>query len=331
MPPLTALAALASLLLSAPRLNVAIAPAAARPGDAVLVRVSGAAAEPRGELAGRPLAFFRAGREWRALAALPTETALGEALAGIEAGGLRAEGRLAIVEPGWPARAISGVPAKFVEPPADVTARIAADRAAFEAAYAWPFEPPRFRRAFAWPRRARVSGRFGDQRVFSGVKQSVHYGTDVTGPVGAPIAAANDGVVVLVRDAYLSGRTVLVAHGAGVFTAYFHLSRIEVRHGQTVRRGARIGRLGGTGRASGPHLHWSARVGGLFVDPESLLAIDPVAGKAPPRTPRLPSAKPPAPAIAGGPRPPAPAAAGAGALEAPPPSDGGPLSAPPSR
>lgn len=325
--------ALASLLVAAaPRLDVAIAPAAARPGDAVLVRVRGAAAEPRGELAGRPLAFFRAGREWRALAALPTETPVGEVLAGVEAGDARAVGRLAIVEPGWPARAISGVPAKFIEPPPDVTARIAGDRAAFEAAYARPFEPPRFRRAFAWPRRARVSGRFGDQRVFNGVKQSVHYGTDVTGPVGAPIRAANDGVVVLVRDAYLSGRTVLIAHGAGVFTAYFHLSRIEVRHGQTVRRGAQIGRLGRTGRASGPHLHWSARVGGLFVDPESLLAIDPARGKAPPRAPRLPPAAPQAPAIAGAPRLPVPAAVGAGALEAPPPNgDGGALSAPPSR
>jgi hypothetical protein len=324
-------ALVALFLAAAPGLRVAVAPGAARPGDAVLVRVSGAAAEPRGELDGRPLAFFRAGREWRALAALPTETAVGEVCAVIEAGGVRAEGALAIVEPGWPARAIAGVPARFVEPPPDVTARIAADRAAFEAAYARPFEPPRFRRAFAWPRRARLTGRFGDQRVFNGVKQSVHYGTDVTGPVGSPIRAANDGLVVLVRDAYLSGRTVLVAHGAGVFTAYFHLSRIDVRHGQAIRRGARIGRLGATGRVSGPHLHWSARVGGLFVDPESLLAIDPVAGKARPRAPRLPPPAPQAPTVAGGPRPAPAPAAGAGALAPPPVGDGAPLSAPPNR
>jgi hypothetical protein len=322
MPSLAALVALAPILLAAaPRLNVVIAPPAARPGDAVLVRVSGALAEPRGTLAGRPLGFYRVGREWRALAALPTETPVGEVPTTIEAGDARAERTLAIVEPGWPERAISGVPAKFIEPPPEVTARIAADRAAFEAAYARPFEPPRFRRAFAWPRRARLTGRFGDQRVFDGVKRSVHYGADVTGPVGAPIGAANDGIVVLVRDAYLSGRTVLVAHGAGVFTAYFHLSRIEVRHGQTVRRGARIGRLGATGRASGPHLHWSVRVGGLFVDPESLLAIDPAAGKAPPRAPRLPAAQ--TPAVAGAPRPSAPGVAGAGALVAPPPASDG--------
>ncbi|ABS27632.1 M23 family metallopeptidase [Anaeromyxobacter sp. Fw109-5] len=320
-----ALLALAVVLAAPPRLHVTTAPAAARPGDAVLVRVSGAAAEPRGELAGRPLAFFRAGREWRAFAALPTETPVGQVRATVEAGRARAEGVVAIVEPGWPARAIGGVPAKFVNPPPDVTARIAADRAAFDEAYARPPEPPRFRRAFAWPRRARVTGRFGDQRVFNGVKQSVHYGTDVRGPVGAPIRAANDGRVVLVREAYLSGRTVVLSHGAGVFTAYFHLSRIDVRAGQTVRRGAQIGRLGATGRASGPHLHWSARVGGLFVDPESLLAIDPARGKAPPRAPRLPPAAPPAPTVAGAGQPaPAPAA---GALEAPPQGgDAGPAS-----
>ncbi|WP_243338691.1 M23 family metallopeptidase [Anaeromyxobacter soli] len=324
---------LALLLSAAPRLTASIAPAAARPGDAVLVRVAGAGSEPRGELAGRPLSFFRAGREWRAFAPLPTETAVGPLAARIEADGARTEATLAVVEPGWPAREISGVPARFVEPPPDVTARIAADRAAFDAAYARPPEPPRFRRAFAWPRRARLSGHFGEKRVFDGVKQSVHYGADVTGPVGAPIRAANDGVVVLVREAYLSGRTVLLSHGAGVFTAYFHLSRIGVRPGQAVRRGARIGLLGATGRASGPHLHWSVRVGGLFVDPESLLGIDPASGKAPPRAPRPPSPAPAAAAVtavqaagaSGGPP-------GTPALEAPAASAGAPpLSAAPSR
>ncbi|WP_242346566.1 M23 family metallopeptidase [Anaeromyxobacter terrae] len=331
MPLPAPLVAIASLLLSAaPRLTASIAPAAARPGDAVLVRVAGATSAPRGELAGRPLAFFRAGREWRAFAPLPTETAVGELRAELEADGARTEAALAIVEPGWPSREISGVPARFVEPPPDVTSRIAADRAAFNAAYARPAEPPRFRRAFAWPRQARLSGRFGDQRVFDGVKQSVHYGADVTGPVGAPIRAANDGVVVLVREAYLSGRTVVLSHGAGVFTAYFHLSRIDVRPGQAVRRGARIGRLGATGRASGPHLHWSVRVGGLFVDPESLLGIDPASGKAPPRAPRLPSAAPGAPAVTAGA---AGGAPGTPALEGPPAAGDAatPLSAPPSR
>ena len=110
-----------------------------------------------------------------------------------------------VVEPGWPSRATPGEP-RFIEPPARVQKRIARDRAAFEAAYARPFVPPApagLRLAAA----GRTTGRFGDQRVFNGVKQSVHYGTghDRVGR-WPPVRAANDGVVVLVRDAYLPGK-----------------------------------------------------------------------------------------------------------------------------
>jgi murein DD-endopeptidase MepM/ murein hydrolase activator NlpD len=271
------------------RPDVRLAPAAARPGDAVLVSVAGPAdAPPHGTLAGRRLAFWRDADGWRALAALPLEARVGEVSVDVEAEDARAAARLAIVEPGFPSKQIRGVPEKYVAPPPEVKARMEADRAAVAAAYARPFGPPLFRGGFAWPREARLSGRFGDQRVLNGEKATVHYGTDVTGPRGAPILAANDGEVALVRDAYLSGNTVILAHGAGVFTAYFHLDRIDVRPGQRVARGEQIGRLGGTGRATGPHLHWSARVDGLYVDPESLLAIDFRAGTAPPRAPRLP-------------------------------------------
>jgi murein DD-endopeptidase MepM/ murein hydrolase activator NlpD len=308
-------ALLALLLAGAPASpQVALAPAAARPGDAVLVAVSRAAEPPRGSLAGRPLTFWRDGARWLAMAALPLETPVGVAPLEIEAGAARTTAELAIVEPGFPARNISGIPKQFVEPPPEVSARIAADRKAFAAAYARPFEPPRFSRRFAWPRKARLSGRFGDQRLMNGEKQSVHYGTDVTGPRGSPIGAANDGEVVLVRDAYLSGKTVVIAHGGGIFTAYFHLDRIDVPHGARVRRGQRIGRLGSTGRSTGPHLHLGARVDGLFVDAESLLAIDFVRATAPARPPRLPT--PPT----GAPLPPTPDA----------PAQDAPAPAPPS-
>ena len=116
--------------------------------------------------------------------------------------------------------------------------------------------------------------RFGDKRVFNGKMQSQHYGVDLDGAVGAPIIAAQDGEVVLVRHCYTSGRTVLLYHGAGVYSAYFHMSRTRVRAGQRVRRGQRIGDVGKTGRVTGPHLHFSMRVDGLYVDPASVLALD---------------------------------------------------------
>jgi hypothetical protein len=85
--------------------------------------------------------------------------------------------------------------------------------------------------------------------------------------------AASDGVVVLARDCVLSGRTVLVHHGAGVFTGYFHLSRIDVRDGARVTRGDRVGRVGATGRTTGPHLHFAVRADGRYVDPPALLGL----------------------------------------------------------
>jgi murein DD-endopeptidase MepM/ murein hydrolase activator NlpD len=250
-------------------------PSSARPGDVVLVSVRGAPAEPApaGSAAGRPLRFWRDGDRWCALAPLPTETSPGPVpVEVVLADGTLLPRALPLREPGFRATALRVEP-KFVVPPAAVKQRIEEDRAAFAAAFARPFTAPLFEQPFALPRTARFTGRFGDQRVFNGEKSSVHYGLDLAGPVGVPIAAANDGEVALVRDGYYAGNAVVLAHGAGVATVYFHLSRVDVKEGQRVRRGDVIGALGGTGRATGPHLHWSVKVNDLYVDPESLLRL----------------------------------------------------------
>jgi murein DD-endopeptidase MepM/ murein hydrolase activator NlpD len=291
-----------------PAAAAVLAPSVARPGDAVLVRVPLApgAEAPSGALAGRPLSFWRVGDEAWALAALPLETPPGQVpleLGAPAAPAAAPAAALDVVEPGFPSRTLSVAP-RFVEPPRSVRKRIEADRRAFAAAWARPFSPPLFAAPFAWPRPEPVNGRFGDQRVFNGKKESVHYGVDVSAPRGAPVRAANDGVVVLARNAYLSGKSVVLWHGADVFTVYFHMDRIAVRSGAKVRRGDTIGIVGSTGRSTGPHLHWSAKVAGLYVDPESLVGIDFGAGSAPPRR-----AGPPAPPPAGAPAGPASAPA----------------------
>ncbi|HET8541700.1 MAG TPA: M23 family metallopeptidase [Anaeromyxobacter sp.] len=268
-----------------PAIAPALAPSVARPGDAVLVRVPLApgAEPPTATLAGRPLSFWRAGDEAWALAALPLETPPGRVSLDVGSPlGAAGAAALDVVEPGFPSRTLE-VPPRFVEPPRSVRKRIEADRRAFAAAWARPFSPPLFGAPFRWPRPERVNGRFGDQRVFNGKKESVHYGVDVSAPRGAPVHAANDGVVVLARNAYLSGKSVVLWHGADVFTVYFHLDRISVRRGARVKQGDTLGLVGSTGRSTGPHLHWSAKVAGLYVDPESLLGIDFRSGSAPPR------------------------------------------------
>lgn len=287
-----ALLALAALLAAdrAVAAEIAVSPPSARPGDAVLVSVSGSDAEPTGAIAGRPLRFWRAGKAWRALAALPIETAPGHVEVSVQAGG-PLSATLEVGEPGFRTKALSVAP-RFLEPPPAARRRIARDRKAFQEAYAHPFGGPLFTEPFEWPRRSESTGRFGDQRTFNGKRASVHYGLDLDGPTGAPVAAANDGVVVLARGCYMSGNSVVLWHGAGVYSVYFHLSRIDVKPGQAVKRGETVGLVGATGRVTGPHLHWSVKVDGLYVDPLSLLRIDAVAGTAAAAPVALPEAAP---------------------------------------
>jgi murein DD-endopeptidase MepM/ murein hydrolase activator NlpD len=109
--------------------------------------------------------------------------------------------------------------------------------------------------------------------VYNGEVQSRHLGTDFAGAIGAPVRAPAQGVVALVADFYLAGRAVYIDHGAGLVTAYFHLSKALVREGDTVVAGQRIGLVGRSGRVTGPHLHWVARYGAISVDPMSLLNL----------------------------------------------------------
>lgn len=135
-------------------------------------------------------------------------------------------------------------------------------------------ETPRLWHApFRAPRPGRITSRFGTARVFNGEVQSRHLGTDYAGTVGAPVRAANAGVVALVATFYLAGNVIYLDHGEGLVTGYFHLSRALVAPGDTVRRGQIIGRVGRTGRVTGPHLHWIARYGEVTVDPASLLRL----------------------------------------------------------
>ena len=266
------LALATALLAASAAATVEVRPTATRPGDAVLLVVAGAEGEPPATLEGRPVRFWRTSDGWRALAGLPVETPVGPLPIRALAGGATLEARLEVIDPAFPARELT-VPPRFVEPPASVRARIAADQRAFDAAFSRPFAPPRFAQPFDWPLRAEATGRYGDRRTFNGKQQSQHYGVDLDAAAGTPVLAANDGLVVMARDNYYAGLTVLLWHGADLYSAYFHLSRADVKVGGTVARGDRLGLSGASGRATGPHLHWGTKVGGRWVDPESILRL----------------------------------------------------------
>ncbi len=127
---------------------------------------------------------------------------------------------------------------------------------------------------FARPRPTRITSAFGTGREFNGEIRSRHLGTDLAGNPGALVVAPNRAAVALVDSTWYGGNVVYLNHGAGVVTAYLHLSRILVAEGDTVETGTPIGRVGATGRVTGPHLHWIARYGRVTVDPVSLDALD---------------------------------------------------------
>jgi murein DD-endopeptidase MepM/ murein hydrolase activator NlpD len=126
---------------------------------------------------------------------------------------------------------------------------------------------------FTAPADAAISDAFGTQRVFNGKTQSSHQGLDFRVPSGTPVAAMNQGIVLLARPLYFEGNCVVIDHGQGLLTIYMHLSQFAVKEGDHVKRGQQVGLSGGTGRATGPHLHVAVRWQGTYLDPASLLRL----------------------------------------------------------
>jgi murein DD-endopeptidase MepM/ murein hydrolase activator NlpD len=126
---------------------------------------------------------------------------------------------------------------------------------------------------FLAPSDAQISDVFGSERIFNGVAQSPHQGLDFRVPTGTPVAAMNSGTVLLARPLYFEGNFVVLDHGQGLLTLYLHLSEFKVKEGDVVKRGAIIGLSGGTGRATGPHLHVAVRWQGTYLDPARLLQL----------------------------------------------------------
>jgi murein DD-endopeptidase MepM/ murein hydrolase activator NlpD len=131
---------------------------------------------------------------------------------------------------------------------------------------------------FVAPADAATSDVFGSQRIFNGKAQRPHQGLDFRVPTGTPVHAMNDGTVLLARPLYYEGNFVVIDHGQGFLTLYLHLSEFKVKEGDEVKRGQEIGLSGGTGRATGPHLHVAVRWQGTYLDPARLIQL-PLPGK----------------------------------------------------
>ncbi len=126
---------------------------------------------------------------------------------------------------------------------------------------------------FVVPLQTKITSAFGKARTYNQTLKSYHGGTDFRAPIGLPIKASNDGIVVLAKDRFYSGKTIILDHGHGVYSVYFHLSELHAKEGERVQKNGVIGLAGDTGRVTGPHLHFGMRVHGAQVDPLQCIAL----------------------------------------------------------
>ena len=170
---------------------------------------------------------------------------------------------------------IDGLKSTMVTPPAAVLARIKTDGEAVRTARQRQAPLGDFWRGFDWPAFGRISGIYGSQRILNGQPRQPHYGIDIAAPTGTPVYAPASGLVTLVKDLYFSGWTVVLAHGLGVNSSFLHFDQVDVETGMMVERGGLIGKIGATGRATGPHLDWRIDWQGRRIDPGLLVGAMP--------------------------------------------------------
>jgi murein DD-endopeptidase MepM/ murein hydrolase activator NlpD len=266
---------------------------ATAPGEVVLVEVGastplkdvkGAFATPLGE-PGAAVPFYALDpQRWQALAPIDVEARAGRYVLTIEATTttgrtLTREYPISVAARAFPSRRIT-VDAKFADPPADALPRIEKERKFVEGLFAKATSERFWTEPFIVPVPGASTSSFGRRSIVNGQPRSPHTGTDFQAATGTPIVAPNDGRVVLAGDLYFAGNTMIIDHGLGVYSYLAHLSAFDVEAGALVKRGQTIGRSGATGRVTGPHLHWTLRLGAARVDPLSL-----VAALAPPASP----------------------------------------------
>jgi murein DD-endopeptidase MepM/ murein hydrolase activator NlpD len=161
----------------------------------------------------------------------------------------------------------------FVTPPQEFEARIVREAEELDRLLKAVSPERLWTGPFVTPVKAAANSAFGSRSVYNGVPRNPHAGADFPASTGTPIAAPNTGRVVLAKDLYFSGNTVILDHGLGMLSLLAHLSKIDVREGDVVKAGGIVGRAGATGRVTGPHLHWAVRLGNARVDPVSVLAL----------------------------------------------------------
>lgn len=189
------------------------------------------------------------------------------------ADGTRTIAALSLAQRDYRIQRINGLPPAQVTPDPEVLDRIRREQSIVAKARSVRRESPDFLSGFRMPLSGRMTGVYGSQRILNGEPRQPHYGVDIAGPVGAPVAAPAAGTITLAEpDLYFSGGTLIIDHGYGLSSSFLHLSELLVDVGERVEPGDVVARVGATGRVTGPHLDWRMNLGATRIDP--LLVIE---------------------------------------------------------
>ena len=272
------------LLLALPfiaeAMQVRVVPGQPRQGDVAVVFVSGVhgAREVEGSVGGRPLAFFPYGEEYAALAGIDLETKPGKTawkVGVVDAAGSprKAAGTITVRSRKFAVQRLT-LPAHMVDLDPQSERRAVAEAGRLRTLYETLSPERLWRGRFTRP----VGGPglgvgYGSRRIINNQPRAPHAGIDFSAEPGTPVVAANRGRVALIADFFFAGRLIILDHGLGLYTLYFHLDGVEAAEGSMVERGQTIGTVGATGRSTGPHLHFGAQLRRARVDPADLFAL----------------------------------------------------------
>ncbi len=207
-----------------------------------------------------------------AVVGIPLDASIGRHVL-LVASGARVEIPFEVTDKAYPVQRLTLADDKMVNPPPDELARIERETRLMREQYDrfTPLDASPF--PMQLPAAGPVSSNFGLRRILNGQPRSPHAGLDIAAPTGAPVMSPAAGTISLTGPLYFNGNTIFIDHGAGLISMVCHLSAIAVHEGDVVKKGQRIGLVGATGRATGPHLHWSVSLNGARVDPSAVLAL----------------------------------------------------------